>query len=589
MSLFQTSKPKSAAKLMIPPSDDLDQKVLETLAFLAKMAGATLGPGGKQVLIERQEMNMKPVMTKDGVTVIKSLGFDQAANQLILEAARDAAIRTASQAGDGTTTATILSSSIARSTADVVKANPKLSPQSVVRELQAMVPITMNMIKRYTIDASKEDALLKVAVLSANGDQELARMVLEAHRKVGDEGELTIVEITGDSRYRVDRIHGYAVEQGYEESCRSFANGFINDKSGTMIQVEKPLVILYDGIVRDIMDVYDGLQKISNYCEAQKKGAATSLVLVAHGFSDDFLGNMHVNWNHHETTLKILPCLTPNVGIRNCQTNFLYDLQAYTGSPVFNPIDRPLVDVDPEQLCRNTRVKSFEAGRYRSSFIAKEDMEAIQIRIDELKLQLEKPESQYEAYDLKSRIGKLTSGIARLEIYAPSASETREKRDRAEDAWMAVRGAIQHGACPGGGYVLVKLSSDLVVYASKLPMGPKKFAALILAEAFLQPVEVLYYNYGYRGDGIHEAIAALQKNEDQTYDIMAQQWVPKEHLLDSVPAVAEAIRNSISIASLLGSLGGIVAFKRDNEEDHKEAEFVRRFEASVGERTSVKT
>lgn len=587
MSLFQTIKPKSAAKLMIPSSDDLESKVIETLDYTARMVGATLGPGGKQVIIERQEMNMKPVITKDGVTVIKSLGFDAAANQLILEAARDAAIRTANEAGDGTTTATILSSSIAAFTHKMVKANPKLSPQRIVREMQSLVPAIMNQIKKYSIDAGDHAILEKVATLSANGDVELAKNVLSALDKVGDEGELTIVEIQGgESRYKVDRIHGYAVEKGYEESCRNLANGFINDKSGTIVQQDKPIIILFDGVIHETSMIFDGLQKLSNYCE-QNNRKPTNVVIVAHGFSDTFIGDMHVNWNHPQTILKIFPLLTPNVGIKNCQTNFLYDLQAYTGSPIFNVIEKPIIDMDPESLIKNSRVKSFECNRYRSTFIAEEDITAIEARVDELKLQLMNPESQYESYDLKTRISKLTSGIARLEIYAPSAGETREKRDRAEDAWMAIRGAIRSGACPGGGWVLVKLSSDLEVHASRLPNGPKKLAALILSSALLRPVEVLYYNYGYRGKDIEDAILKLQSDENRTFDIMEQKWVPKYELLDSTPAVAEAIRNSISIASLLGSLGGIVAFKRDTEEDKKEADFVRRFEAATDQRSSV--
>jgi chaperonin GroEL len=584
--MFQASKPKSAGKVMVPPSVGLENEVIETLENIALLVGATLGPGGKQVLIERPEMNMKPIVTKDGVTVIKHLGYHSAVKQLILESARDAAIRTASEAGDGTTSATILSSSIARSTADVVKEYPKLSPQKIVREMQALVPHLMEKIKSYSIDAQDEETLLKVATLSANGDVELAKAIIEAFNVVGEEGNITIIEINGPSKYEIQKIHGYTVEKGYEDSCRNFSNGFINDRSGTMVVLNNPLVLLFDGVINDIGQVYDGLQKLSSYVESINRHDS-GVVLVAHGFSDTVLGDLHVNWQHPKTVLKVVPLLTPENALRQSKTNFLYDLQAYTGSPVFNPIDRPIVDLDPELLYKNSRTNFFEGGRFRSSIMAQEDVDAVQIRVDELKLQLKKPESAYEANDLNVRIGKLTSGVARFNIYGVSTGETREKRDRAEDAWMAIRGAIKHGACPGGGSVLVKLGADLTVLADKETKIAKKMAMLVLAEALLKPVRVLYSNYGYTKTEVEQQIIELLKRENETFDISEQKWVPSIELLDSVPAITEAIRNSISIASLLGSLGGIVAFARDSEEDRKEADFVRKFQAATGERGSI--
>lgn len=584
--MFQASKPKSAGKVMVPPSVGLENEVIETLENIALLVGATLGPGGKQVLIERPEMNMKPIVTKDGVTVIKHLGYHSAVKQLILESARDAAIRTASEAGDGTTSATILSSSIARSTADVVKENPKLSPQKIVREMQALVPHLMEKIKSYSIDAQDEEVLLKVATLSANGDTELAKAIIEAFNVVGEEGNITIIEINGPSKYEIQKIHGYTVEKGYEDSCRNFSNGFINDRSGTMVVLNNPLVLLFDGVINDIGQVYDGLQKLSTFVESINRHDS-GVVLVAHGFSDTVLGDLHVNWQHPKTVLKVVPLLTPENALKQSKTNFLYDLQAYTGSPVFNPIDKPIVDLDPELLYKNSRTTFFEGGRFRSSIMAQEDVDAVQIRVDELKLQLKKPESAYEVNDLNVRIGKLTSGVARFNIYGVSTGETREKRDRAEDAWMAIRGAIKHGACPGGGSVLVKLGADLTVLADKETKIAKKMAMLVLAEALLKPVRVLYSNYGYTKTEVEQQIIELLKRENETFDISEQKWVPSIELLDSVPAITEAIRNSISIASLLGSLGGIVAFARDSEEDRREADFVRKFQAATGERGSV--
>ena len=593
MALFQVNKPKSAAKLMIPSGKNLTDVVIETLDYMSQMAGRTLGPGGKQVLIERQEMNMKPVMTKDGVTVIKSLGFESAARQLVLEAARDAAIRTANEAGDGTTTATVLSSAIVRMTTEIVKNNPKLSPQRIVREMQRIVPEILKIVESHRIDVTGKnynETLLKVATLSANGDLELAKKIVEGLGKVGDEGDMTIVEINGggESRYVLEKINGYTVERGYEESVRNLAQQFINDKSGTMVVQKSPVFILYDGVVSDYMQVFEALQKMHHGFEALKTPKEErNVVLVAHGFGESVLGDLSIGWTHPQVLVKVFPLVTPTRAIQNWQSNFLYDLQAYVGTPVFNPIDRPVIDLDAQELIKQSRATAFECSRFKSMIFAKQDMDAVSIRVDELKLQKEKPESEFELNDLNVRIGKLTSGIVRLNIHGPSAGETREKRDRADDAWMAVKGAVKYGAVPGGGYVLVRLAAFLQATADKIQKGPRKFAVEILGEALLEPVRLLYSNYGYNDEDIDLQISKMLANEDQTFDIPEEMWVPKMDLLDSLPAVAEAIRNSVSISSLLGTLGGIVAFKRDSQTDKDEEQFVRNFEAATGERGSI--
>lgn len=582
--LFQTNKPKSAAKIMIPPSEKLDEQVLFTLESIAQMAGATLGPGGRQVLIERAEMGMKPIMTKDGVTVVKNLGFRSAIKQLILEAARDAAIRTASEAGDGTTTATILSASIARQTAELVRANPKLSPQKIVREMQSLVPVIEGFVKRYAIDANDEDILKKVAKLSANGDAALADKIIESLNLVGDEGNLTIIEQQGASRYEVERIKGYSLDIGYEESCRNFANGFINDKSGTLVCIDKPIIILFDGTVTDINQVVEFFTKLGDY-NSRVGTPGRGCVLVAHGYSETVIAELHTNWNYPASSVKVFPAVTPKKAIMNWSTSVLHDLSAYTGAPVFNPLDKPLSDADLDLLCRASRVNYFESGRFSTNIMADEDSSAIELRSDELKAALKLAPSEYEENDLMVRIGKLTSGIARLKIYGPSTIETREKRDRAEDAWMAIRGAIKHGAVPGGGYVLVKLSAELMLLADQMESTTTGTIALnILARALLRPVEVLYENYGFVDREVEQQKILMLKNDEYTFDILEQKWVEKDALLDSAPAVIEAVRNSISIASLFGTIGGIVAFERDEGTDKAEEDYVRRFTAATGER-----
>lgn len=587
MGLFQVNKPKSAAKIIIPSGDQLNGLVMDTLAEIARIVGITLGPGGRQVLLERPEMNMKPIITKDGVTVINNLGFQDSVKQLILESVRDAAGRTASEAGDGTTTATILSYAIAKHLGDAISDKSRMSPQSIVREMQSLMSFIEKRIDKYKTlingeDDNYQNLLLKVAALSANGDAALAEVVVDGFNKVGDEGNLTIVEIpSGTSRYHVEKIRGYTIERGYEESCKNLAPLFLNDKTGTLVIANEPMFILYDGVLSDFSQIFPTM---NNLAEVMKRlGKAGTLVIVAHAFSDTLIGDLQLNWSDPRSHLKIFPMVSQSNAIRGSESDFLFDLQAYIGSPVYNPVTRPLIDATAEEILTSSRATYFECGRFRSSVMVNEDEFAIQVRVDELKGRLEKPESDYERRELQVRLGKLTSGIARLSIYAPTAGDTREKRDRADDAWCAIRGAIRHGVLPGGGFTLVKLSGDLASHASSTKDLVTRAAANILSDALLEPVKKLYSNYGYNVDKVDQAVTALLTSNDKTFDIMTQRWVPKSDLLDSLPACLEAIRNSVSIASLLGTLGGVVSFYRDQDADSKEQQFARRFEQAAGE------
>jgi len=585
MGLFQTSKPKSAGKLMMSHKDDqLMELVIATLNHMATMAGATLGPGGRQVLIERGDINLPPIMTKDGVTVIKNLGYDNPIRQLILESARGAAIRTASEAGDGTTTATLLAASIAESVHISVKENSRMSPQRLVRAMQQQVAAIHNLIDDLSIypDADNfDDILFKVAELSANGDSGLARKIMESYDLVGDEGNLTIVERTGSSNYELERINGYTIDRGMEESLKKFANGFVNDKSGTMTGMKKPVVLLYDAVITTVHQILPALNAITEELDAQNLPDKNILV-VAHGFSDGVLGDLHTNWNTPDTPF-VFPLVTPESAIRNWRTQFLYDLQAYTGVPVYNPIDKPLSTLDAKMLISDCLVTNMECQRYKTSIISEEDEILLESRVDTLKEQLKSPESEYEANDLRVRIGKLTSGIARLYINGPSDVETRERRDRAEDAWMAVKGAIKDGASPAGGWVWMRASRYMATISGAMAETDPvtATACAILANALKVPVVRLYENYGYHADEIKVFLEKLEENELQTFNIATESWVDKDDLLDSTSALKQSIENSVSISSLLGTIGGVVVFGRDQMADAKEHALKRDFEKAV--------
>ncbi len=623
--MTQYQKVKSAAKLITPKGKGLNDIVLDTMGKISAIVGATLGPGGMPVLIEREEHDLPSFVTKDGVTVYRALGFEQPIAHAILESARDASIRTASEAGDGTTTATVLSAAIVTNTMDFVAKNRKLSPQRVVRMLSQTFDLTLEPLVRQmaikvdsTSSAGKQ-LMHQIACTSANGDVDLANAVLEAFAVTGDEGNVTIVEASGPSKYEVEKISGYPMQMGYEDAMARFYSKFINDVGNQRVLLDDPVVVLYDGKLTEIQTFLPAWEVIAQAWVTT--GFNHNVILVAHGFSESVLGHLATNFNSPNST-KIVPLLVPMSAQLNGQRAFLEDLAAVTGATIFDPLNKPLdsaelddfgpvTDETPEepgsglrQRCRG--IKHLEMYRFRSTLVGipdnEETSDRLLVRMDQLKQQqTQAGASELDRNLIQERIAKLTGGIARLKCFGASNGELKEKRDRAEDAVCAVRGALKHGALPGGAWVFQYLAA--AVEAINDPTGA---LAAILIPSLQEPFIRILTNAGYSAERVETLVNEGTPTETTEYSAseveLALSFVsdnalalfkdPEESLesafivnittgkpvsalaagvVDSLPAVLEALRNSISIASLLGTLGGCVVFGRDAELERKES------------------
>lgn len=564
---MQYRKVKSVAKVVTPNGNELRSKVLGTMKRISDIVGATLGPGGMPVLIERQEENLPALVTKDGVTVFRHLGFEDPAAHVIMETARDASVRTASEAGDGTTTATVLSQAIVENLHKYCLDNPKISPQRVVRELEAafkevIEPLVRSMAIKASLDEQGVKLLKTVAKVSANGDEALADAVMQCFDIVGDEGNVTISETSGPSEYRVEQVEGYPIPMGYEESCAKFYPNFINDPGTQRCFLEKPVFILYHGRLTEIQTVLDLLSKVGQGWK-ENSYHHHNVVLITTGFSESVLGHLAINFAD-PTTINIFPLLAPQSAHPNGQLHFLEDMAAITGAELFDPLNKPLGVGTLEDL--GPGIEYFEASRYRSTAVGYADEDLLLVRVDEVKTMLRAPESNLDRIMLEERLGKLTGGIARLIVVGASNGELKEKRDRAEDAVCAVRGALKQGCLPGGGFVLLMLSLELYQKSDVL----KK----VLAPAMKQPFYRLLSNCGYNTEEISDIENNLYVRSDtKVFDAMKGDYVDpmQDGVLDSLPAVLEAIRSSLSVASLLGTLGGTVVYKRDDTLERSEA------------------
>lgn len=562
-------KAKSAPKIFEIDQDKLREKVLYTMHRISEAVGRTLGPGGRNILIESDFPGIPNTNTKDGVTVFKSLGARDPYEHLITEQARDAAQRTASEAGDGTTTATILSYNIINHLFAFCEKNPRYSPQKAARRInkvtrEILIPYVFS--RSIPVNEDNKDLLKMVATVSANGDHDMAAAVIQAFEEVGygDSSHVTIRELSGKTGYKVERIDGFPIPMGYEESIGKFHSAFINDAANQRTYLEKPLYVLFDGNVNDLVMFQNLLDSCGRKFIEEGNSDYKNIVIVAHGFSDAVLTNLAFNMGN-PNTMNVVPLITPMHQFANSQLHFLYDLSAFTGAKVFSLKD-PVSQAVPEDL--GVGSESFECYRFRSTVIGNPDPTLIELRADELKKMMENAESEADRIWLQERLGKITNGIAKLTIFGGSNGELKEAHDRCEDAVCAVRSAIQFGALPGG----CRLAIDMALKLDRELEEGDPARDVLMPSLISLPCKLLD-NSGYNIDDAQEVIGNLIKNPDQVYDIENEKYGKAEELglFDATKAVTESLSNAVSIATILGTMGGMVCHPRDDAFERAEA------------------
>lgn len=575
-----SKKAKTAAKVFISDQKKIQQVVLTMMSKISEIVGSTMGPAGRNVLIESDIPGIPNKNTKDGVTVFNSLGANNSFEHVIIEQARDAAKRTATEAGDGTTTATILSAAMITNLYEYSNNNPSFSPQKLARDMAStvrnkLVPLIREKAIKISLENENLDLLKKVARISANGDDDMAEAVMKAFELLGygENSHVTIKEVSGPYGYDVSLIEGFPIPIGYEESAGKFNQAFVNDPGNQRITLEKPKFLLFDGHISDLLTINKAFEEIgTRYANGDVDWK--NLVIFAHGYSESVLTALAFNFAD-PATINVVPMVTPKDMFQNAQTHFLHDLAAFTGSRVFGMKDQ-INKLTAEDLGEG--MQNFECYRFRCTIVGDPNPINIEFRAEELTTQKNNPESRAELNWLNDRIGKLTSGIVKLTIFGGSNGELKEAHDRCEDAVCAVRAAISKGALPGGCRTLLDLFLE-VEKRIDIPTHVK----MVLMPSLLEPIRRILNNAGHTEDSAKEIVTNLISNPQMIYDVENQTYGTAEELgvYDCLPAVEEAIKNAASIATVMGTLGGIVAEPRDHEFERQESQADAEFRRMV--------
>ena len=525
---------KGKAKVVRSSSDKLRTQVMNAIGLLSKIVGSTLGPGGRVVLIERE--GLPPLATKDGVSVAKSINFTDAIDNIVVECVKEVAERTGKEAGDGTTTSIILADAIVRHGIQYLQTHPTISPQAFVRQIRADFDKLATCIASKSLPVETDERMKHVALISSNGDEEVASAVVDAILKSGEDGAVILEESSSVNTYTLVK-EGFALPKGLD-FLGSIGSVFINNQKDMECVLDRPVILFFNGTLRDVSWVNNVITPMN------QKQDVRPIIIVAHDFADDVKEVFALNTK--QGAIKLVPVITPRDGTALGKELVLQDLAAYCNGEIFDPTNLKDVKLDSLGDC-----DKFRMSRWQTVFMGTPDQEAIADRIETIKKQINHIDKELDAEIYRERIARLTGGVTTIYVGGRSDLEIREVKARVEDAICAVRASLKEGVVPGGAATLYRLANEDVHE--------------VLKAALKQPIINLLDNAGMLPDEIKDIVAMIEKDSDTVYDVLNSKSVNAwdAGIVDPAKVISSAIGNAISVASTLVTLGGVVVVARD--------------------------
>ena len=458
-------------------SDSARNNLASGVNKLADAVSATLGPAGRNVILE-QDMGM-PTSTKDGVTVAKSIELKDKVENLGAQIVKQASIKTGDQAGDGTTTSTLLAQSILNEGLDKIQAGSNVV--DIKRGIDKAVKDVTEFLRNESKEVTDEEQLKQIATISANNDTEVGELIYTAMDKVGRDGVVTIEESKTGETY-LETVEGMQFNRGYKSPY------FVTDNNSMQAVLQDPLILITDKrltAIKELLPILEGASQQSK-----------SLLVIADDIDGEALSTMVVN--KMRGILPIVAVKAPEFGDR--KKAMLEDIATLTGGTVISSEKGMRLDkFDPSWLGKANKVT---VGKDSTTIIdAKGDEEKIASRIDDIKNQIDNSNSPYEKEKLQERLAAFIGGVAIVHVGGHTEVEMKEKKDRVDDALHATRAALEEGLLPGGGIALLNGSMLLVEQIGDLE-GDQQTGYDIVISALERPFYKILENAGYTNDEI---------------------------------------------------------------------------------------
>jgi len=515
-------------------TDEARRSVLAGVEKLAKAVKVTLGPAGRNVILEKKFGI--PVITKDGVTVAKEIDLKDPYENVGAQLVREVASKTADVAGDGTTTATVLAEAIFREGLKMIATGA--NPVEVKRGIDKAVEVVVEELKKLSKQVSDTREIEQVATISANNDPEIGKKIAEAMEKVGKDGVITIEEGKSTETY-VDVVNGYQFDRGY------LSPYFVTNPDKMEAVLEEPYILITDKKLSSIRELLPVLERVLQ--------TGKPLLIIAEDVEGEALATLVVN--KLRGVLQVAAVKAPGYGER--RKEMLRDIAILTGGVV--------ISEETGMKLENARLE--DLGRAKKVIVDKENTtiiegagrkEEIEGRIKQIKEQIKETKSDYDREKLQERLAKLSGGVAVIYVGAATEAEMKEKKMRIEDAVHATKAAVEEGIVPGGGVAYLRVIPKLEELENQETNPDRKLGIRIVKRALHEPARLIAENAGYEGNLIVEEIK--KRGGNIGFDALRGQFVDmfEAGIIDPTKVVRTAIQNAASVASLLLTTEAVV-------------------------------
>jgi len=521
-------------------SADAREKMLRGVDILANAVKVTLGPKGRNVVIEKSFG--APRITKDGVTVAKEIELEDKFENMGAQMVREVASKTNDLAGDGTTTATVLAQAIVKEGAKSVAAG--MNPMDLKRGIDMAVEAIVADLKKNARKISSNDEIAQVGTISANGDTEIGRFLAEAMQKVGNEGVITVEEAKSLAT-ELDVVEGMQFDRGY------LSPYFVTNAEKMRAELEDPYILIHEKKLSSLNELLPVLEAVVQ--------STKPLLIVAEDVEGEALATLVVN--KLRGGLKVAAVKAPGFGDR--RKAMLQDIAILTGgTAISEDLGIKLENVTLNML---GRAKKVVIEKENTTIVdgagSKADIEA---RVQQIKAQIEETTSDYDREKLQERLAKLAGGVAVIRVGGATEVEVKEKKDRVDDALNATRAAVEEGIVPGGGTALLRAKA--AVAKLKSDNADVQAGINIVLRALEAPIRQIAENSGVEGSIV---VGKISENKSQTFGFNAQteEFVDmlEAGIVDPAKVVRTALQDAASVASLLITTEAMVADKPKKE------------------------
>ena len=516
------------------------EKIMQGVNVLADSVKVTLGPSGKNVMIANG--SSAPTVTKDGVTVAKSIELEDAFANQGVQMLKEGAQKTNDIAGDGTTTVTVLTQAIAREGLKNIAAGA--NPMEIKTGIDKTVTAIVKKLDEISIKVTTTEAVAQVGTISANGDTEIGNMIANAMEKVGQDGVITVEESrTADTV--LDVVEGMQFGNGY------LSPYFVTNPEKMEVELDNPLILLYNHKISSVQDILSHLE----FANANKR----AILIIAEDVDSEALSTLVIN--KMRGAIKVCAVKAPGYG--DSRTNNLKDIATVVGGELISDeLGIKLSDADPQ--CMGT-AKTVKITRDSTTIIegagTKEDIDQL---VAQLKNQLSETDSVYEKEKLQERIAKLAGGVGVIKVGAATEVEMNEKKDRVDDALHATKAAVEEGIVAGGGTALIR-ATEMIKDSVKFDNEDQLTGGKIVFRAIEEPLRQIVANAGKEPSVILNKVKELSGN--QGYDARADKFydLVENGIIDPVKVTKNALKNASSIASMILTTNCVIVEKKEEK------------------------